>query len=83
MTADVGRQLGISGTEGVVITQVAPQSPAAAAGLRSGMVITQVNRAHIKTVTEFTDAMNKGDLEDGVLLLVRTDSGSRFVVVKS
>ncbi len=82
LNADVANQLGLQGIEGVVITSVAENSPAAEAGLDSGMVITHVNRQPVDSVAAFVKAVEKGKDADGILLLVRTESGSRFVVIK-
>jgi serine protease Do len=82
MDADVAQQLGMQGVEGVVITAVAENSPAANAGLDSGMVITQVNRRSVTSVEQFVEAMEGSQGGDGALLLVRTENGSRFVVLK-
>jgi serine protease Do len=66
----------------VVITAIEPGSAADAAGLGESMVIAQVNRKPVKSVDEFEAAVKGADLSKGVLLLVRTAEGSRFVVLK-
>lgn len=82
LTNDIAKQLGIKGEVGVVITSVAPNSRAAEAGLSSGMVITQVDRKSIGTVAELREALDSIEENQSVLLLVRSEGGSRFVVVK-
>lgn len=82
LDAAVAEKLGIQGLEGVVITDVRSGSPAARAGLSSGMVITQVNRRAVKSLDEFTNAVKNAASGDSLLFLVRTREGSRFVVVK-
>jgi serine protease Do len=82
LDAKVADQLGMKGIEGVVITNVRSGSPADRAGLSSGMVITQVNRHAVKSLDEFTASVKQADSGDGLLLLVRSQEGSRFVVVK-
>ncbi|MCA9146179.1 MAG: Do family serine endopeptidase [Planctomycetaceae bacterium] len=82
LDATVAEQLGMKGIEGVVITNVRSGGPADLAGLSSGMVITQVNRHAVKSLDEFTAAVKKAETSDGLLLLVRSQEGSRFVVVK-
>ena len=83
LDADVARQLGLKeDVEGVVITAVTPNSPAAAAGLSDSMVIVQVNRKPVTNVEEFEEAFKAKSLEEGVLLLVKTQEGSRFVVLR-
>ena len=86
LDGDVAKQLGMEGTDGVVITSVREGSPAADAGLSPGIVIREVNRQKISSVDDFEKVMaehRKDDSEDGILLLVRSEKGSRFVVVKS
>ena len=83
LTRDVAQQLGISGTSGVVITGVEEGSLGANAGLNPGMVITQVGRKDVKDVASFEAELKNASLEKGILLLVRTEQGSRFVVIKS
>ena len=81
LSADVAKQLGMKESSGVVITSVQEGSPADKAGLREGMAITQVARKAVKTAPDFESAVKSLDLKKGVLLLVRTEEGSRFVVV--
>ena len=80
LTADVAKQLGLSDATGVVITSVSPGSSADEAGLEPGMVIARVGTTPIATVADFEQAID-GEHEDGLLMLVRTARGSRFVVV--
>jgi serine protease Do len=82
LDATVAEQLGMQGVEGVVITNVRSDGPAARAGLSSGMVITQVNRHAVKSLDDFTAAVKKAEPSDSLLFLVRSQEGSRFVVVK-
>jgi serine protease Do len=83
LSADVAKQLGMRDGSGVVITSVQDGSLAEKTGLEAGMVISQVGRQHIKTPADFEAATKGADLKKGVLLLVRTAEGSRFVVVKA
>jgi len=82
----VAKQLGMEGMVGVVITSVREQSPAAEAGLTPGMVIREVNRQKVSSVADFERLMaehRNDDSAEGILLLVRSEKGSRFVVVNS
>lgn len=82
LTADKAEQLGLKVKEGVLITAVDDDSPAAKAGIASGMVIERIGQKTVRTVEELEEAMKDASLERGVLVLVRTTEGSRFVVVK-
>ncbi|KAA5542630.1 Do family serine endopeptidase [Roseiconus nitratireducens] len=80
LTDDVAKKLGVKADSGVVITMVKDGGAAAQAGLEPGMVVTAVNRKSVSTIDEFKELVKESD--DDVLMLVRTDAGSRFVVVK-
>jgi serine protease Do len=82
LSDDVARQLNITGVRGVVITGVEPDSLAALAGLQEGMVITRVGQQKVASVDEFRAAMKDASLKDGLLMLVQTSDGSRFIVLK-
>lgn len=80
--AELTEKLGYKGTPtGVIINNVIGDTPADAAGLKSGMIIEKVGQKRVTNVKEFTEAMAGLSLEKGVLLLVRTPSGSRFIVI--
>lgn len=80
---DVAKQLGLDSTEGVVITEVAPGSAADRAGLESGMVITQINRKPVKDLAQAEEMLKGYKSGEGLLLLVKTQTGSRFVAIGS
>jgi len=82
LSADVAKQLGVKDSSGVVITSVQEGSPADKAGLKEGMAITQMARKAVKTAADFESATKDVDLKKGVLVLVRTAEGSRFLVVR-
>ena len=63
---------------GVMIVNVDADKIAAEKGLRRGMVILSVGRTPVKNVEDFKKAMEKSG-KQGVLLLVRTDTGQRYV----
>ncbi len=79
LTPEIARQLGAKHAEGVVITSVERGSSADQAGLRAGMIIMQVNRQDVHSVEECQAALNRST--DDILLLVRANGGSRFVVL--
>jgi serine protease Do len=83
LNKELAQQLGVSGTNGAVITAVEEDSLAARAGLAPSMAIVQVGRQAVKNVAEFEAEVNRAELDKGVLLLVRSSEGSRFVVIRS
>ena len=66
----------------MAITDVRSGSPAEMAGLTTGMVITEVDRQPVKTTDGLEKALQNAHLDKGVLLLVRSAEGSRFVVIR-
>ncbi len=82
MTAEQAEQLGYTGQKGALITRVARGSPASMAGLSEGQLILRVGQETVTSVAEFEEAMEGVSLENGVLLLVRTPAGNRFVVIR-
>ena len=82
LTSDLRQQLQVpDGTQGVVITDIDPNSQASAAGLQQGDIIVQVNRRPVTTVSEFNAAVKAGSSGDSTLLLVKRGQGTQFVVV--
>jgi S1-C subfamily serine protease len=82
MDSDIAQRLNLSNRQGVVITGVQSDSPAAASGLATGMVIAKVQHSQIHSAADFGKATRNADLGNGVLMLVRSEVGSRFLVVK-
>jgi serine protease Do len=82
MTSAEAEQLGFKGHEGVVITHVVPDSLAAEHDLSEGMLIKKVGDQYVTDVEQFKKATADMSTERGVLLLVRTRQGNRFVVLK-
>jgi serine protease Do len=82
LTAELAERLGYSVGEGVVISEVARGSPAANAGLQPGALIASVNRVPVKSVADFNKAFAKASGKKSVLLLVKQQNRSLFVVLK-
>ena len=84
LTPDLARQAGVDENQsGVVVTEVAPGSIAAEAGLRPGDVIVSVGGAPVANVSAFREAIDEAELEKGVRLQVNRQGMRRFVVIKS
>ncbi len=82
LTPDVARQLGLpASSTGVVITSVDPSSAAAAAGLRPGDVIQEVNRKEVRNINEYRQAIAASGKQP-ILLLVSRGGTTLFVVVQ-
>jgi Do/DeqQ family serine protease len=75
-----------SSARGVVVVDVDPDSNAAAAGLRPGIVIEEVAKQPVSNVNEFNAAIQKADKKEVLLRVRRVADGrssSSFIIVKS
>jgi serine protease Do len=79
LTPDLANQLGISGDQGVVITQVQEGSPASLADLQPGDLIVQCNREPVTNVDQLQSALPKS--KDTVLLLIKRKDVSLYVTL--
>jgi serine protease Do len=81
LTSEQAEQLGYKGESGALVTNVEPNGAAYAQGIRPGMLVLKVGKKSVKNADEFKQAIGKESPKDGVLLLVRTQAGNRFVVL--
>ncbi len=82
LTDDVASKLDMTGVSGVIVTSVQRGSAAERAGLAPKMVITRVGDSNVTSAAEFAKTLEEQLDDDGILLLVRSGSASRFVVLK-
>ena len=69
--------------EGVKIRNVAKNSIAAEFGLKDGDIIVEVDGERVKNTTEFNDAVDNADINDGILLSVKDKDGNfKKVLIK-
>ncbi|MCA9543257.1 MAG: PDZ domain-containing protein, partial [Myxococcales bacterium] len=80
LTRGLARKFDLKATGGLVITEVAPGSPADQAGLKPGLRVVTVGRAPVATLRDFKRALAAG--KDAVVLRVENEEGSRFVVLR-
>jgi len=82
LTPQLAQQLGLEpGTTGVVISGVNDGSPADAAGLRPGDLITEVNRKAITNMNDYQQALRNVKKGDHLLLLIKRAAGSFYTVL--
>jgi len=78
LDAQSAKQLGLpAAAAGVVVTDIDPSSPLAAAGLRRGDVIQEVNHQPVKNVAQLEEAMRKAG--NNPLLLVNRKGSTLFL----
>ena len=72
LTPQIAQQLGVSAqTQGVVVSQVSPESAAAEAGLQRGDIVIEVNRHAVHNTQEFQQAMSHATSGSTLLLVNR------------
>ncbi len=82
LSPGIARQLGLPrDASGVVITEVNPDSAAAAVGLQSGDVITQINRQAVHNLEDYRRITSKLGKNQSVLLLIKRRDTNMFVVI--
>jgi len=82
LSSEFAQRYNIDADEGVVISRIMPDSPAASSNLRVGTVILEINQQKITSVKDFKKA-TKNIKEDVVLLYVETTAGTyQYVTVK-
>ena len=83
LTTDQARQLALTSQEqGVLVTQVAPGSLAARAGLRRGDLLLDVGGQSIDSAAEFREVLKNVDPSTGVRLQVKRGNTRSFVFLK-
>lgn len=82
LTAEAAKNLDLKEDSGALISSVEPSGLAAGAGLQPGMAIARVGKTPVRNAADFTAAMKKESVAKGVLLLVRTPQGNRFIVLQ-
>ena len=83
LTEDYAKQLGYKPTEeGVVITKVKPNSPAALVGLRPGCLIQTINHKKVTNLLEFNQAINQNTTKSILLLVRDRNRGAYFCSIK-
>lgn len=68
--------------EGVVITQVQPESAAERAGLRRGDILVEINRSPIRHVDDFHGLTRDLGPKTPVLILLKRGNGTIYVSIK-
>lgn len=78
---DVAEKYDIEKGKGVLITNVEPGTAAADAGLRSGMVILEVNRQKITNVGDFNQALKESEKTKKAYLFVKVNRMMYYVTL--
>ena len=81
LTPDLAQAFGIKANKGAVISKVVPDSPAQAAGIRAGDVITEVNGRNIENAMDMRNAV--GLVRLGEKLNIRLIRDNREISLKA
>lgn len=82
ITPDMARSLRLDNAKGVMVSQVAPDSPAAEAGIRRGDVVREINRQPITDLESYNDATAHITAEAPALFLLERRGSSLYVALK-
>ncbi|HEV3409606.1 MAG TPA: trypsin-like peptidase domain-containing protein [Chthoniobacterales bacterium] len=83
LTKEVAARLKLDVDRGVIVTDVAENSLAAAQGIEREDVITEVDGKPVTNVQTFREALNKADPKKGVLLYLDRKGSKTFAVLKA
>jgi serine protease Do len=83
LTKEVATRLKLGVDQGVIVTDVAENSLAAAQDIQREDVITEVDGRKITSLATFRDALNKADPRKGVLLYLDRKGSKTFAVLKA
>jgi serine protease Do len=82
LTRELARQFDTQSEKGVVVTRVAPGSPAAVAGIQVGDVLKSFNQQAISSIDDYEKAVDKLKKGDAVLVLVERHGNDFFIGLK-
>lgn len=81
VTPEAATELGLTAYSGAMVAGVVPRSAAAAAGLRPGDLITEVNRRRVKDVQGVRGAMGRAEAGTRVLLRLQRGDVQQYVTL--
>ncbi len=83
LTQDLAEQFGYQDRQGVIISEVSTDSPAAQSGLKTGQLIEEVNRVRISSIADLQQVMSQSTDSGRVLLRIRSGNFSQYVVLNA
>lgn len=81
LTPEMAHQMGIQAEHGAVVRNVTPDSPAAAAKLETGDVITEIDGKPVEDITQLRSAVESSGVGKTITLTVLRQGKSRHVKV--
>ncbi len=81
ITPDLAKHFDLTKSEGVLVTEVKPDSPAYKAGIQRGDIILELNRKKIMDIKDLTKAL-KSSSKDTILLLISRGEHTLYMVIE-
>lgn len=81
MSPEQSEKEGLQRNQGLVVTEVLPGSLAEHFGLRTGSILTEINRKPITSPSQFREMIRAGDLRKGVCLTYLSEGTAHFEVL--
>jgi len=81
LTPELAKQLGFGDKQGVLISGVEPESPAAKAGLKPGLLVEEVNKQPVGSIKDLQNVLHQSKQSKRMLLRVRNGNFSHYVVL--
>ena len=78
----LAKKFKIEGESGIVVTEVAPDSPAENSGLKIGDVIKEINRQEVNRIEELNKILDGYQGEKNLLFRINRENRSLFLVLK-
>ncbi|MBO8126096.1 MAG: trypsin-like peptidase domain-containing protein [Firmicutes bacterium] len=82
VTEDMAEALGLSSTDGVLVADVVPGSPADKAGIMRYDVILEVNKTPVKSSDHLVELIRSTDVDETVAILISRNGRTRLVTAK-
>jgi serine protease Do len=82
ITSDIAKHLNLKDRKGVIVTDVAPGSPASDADIRSGDIIKEISRKPIRNMADFKEVIGSVNIKEGVVMLIKRENTTFYTVVR-
>ncbi len=82
LTPKLAESLGIEDSQGLIVTDINSGSAAAEAGINRGDIILEINRDKVESISQYKKALQAAQEKKSILLLVKRDGHTRFVVIE-
>lgn len=81
LTPEIAEQLGYQDEEGVLVSDVVPDSIASEAGLKPGHLVQEINKQPVKNLKDMEEIIENAENPKRLLLRVRSGNYSQYVVL--